>query len=91
MGMRICCHIWSLTWFPSKPLLCVPAGYQWDYVFDWTILKYQQTQSSVQRTIQPAATDALQGAPSSREIRDDRPVGAASFQRSNTQDGLRRR
>lgn len=22
-------------------------GYQWDYVFDWTILKYQQTQSRV--------------------------------------------
>jgi len=25
--------------------LFVREGYQWDYVFDWTILKYQQTHS----------------------------------------------
>lgn len=30
----------------SQTILLVPplAGYQYDYVFDWTILKYQQTQ-----------------------------------------------
>ena len=59
-------------------------------MFDWTILKYQQTQSSVQRTMQPAPTDALQGAPSSREVRDsDRPVATSTFQRSTTQDRRR--
>jgi hypothetical protein len=29
----------------SAPAVC-GAGYQWDYVFDWTILKYQQLQQN---------------------------------------------
>jgi hypothetical protein len=26
--------------------VCVCAAYQWDYVFDWTVLKYQQSQAT---------------------------------------------
>jgi hypothetical protein len=28
------------------------AGYQWDYVFDWTILKYQQLQQQQQSRVE---------------------------------------
>lgn len=31
------------------------AAYQWDYVFDWTVLKYQQTQASRRPPREPAA------------------------------------
>lgn len=30
--------------FPSFPASHCPEGFQWDYIFDWTILKHQQTQ-----------------------------------------------
>ena len=36
----------------------IPAGYQYDYVFDWTILKYQQTQSQMRP---PAGPGGLEG------------------------------
>ena len=29
----------------DKRRVC-PAAYQWDYVFDWTVLKYQQSQAT---------------------------------------------
>jgi hypothetical protein len=34
---------------------CECAAYQWDYVFDWTVLKYQQTQASRRPPREPAA------------------------------------
>ena len=32
-----------------------PSAYQWDYVFDWTVLKYQQTQANRRPPREPAA------------------------------------
>lgn len=32
------------------------AAYQWDYVFDWTVLKYQQSQATRRVHREPAAT-----------------------------------
>lgn len=32
---------------PSKRKFLVSAGFQFDYIFDWTILKYQQNQMTI--------------------------------------------
>ena len=52
------------------------AGFQWDYVFDWTILKYQQTQQA-QTLVQPARA----GASREREAResDQGGTGGATY------------
>lgn len=34
---------------------CICAAYQWDYVFDWTVLKYQQSQATRRVHREPAA------------------------------------
>lgn len=39
----------------------VRAAYQWDYVFDWTVLKYQQSQATRRVHRDPAAIAAGQG------------------------------
>ena len=54
-------------------------GYQWDYVFDWTILKYQQ----LQQTARPSDVGA-----SAARARDD--AGNSAFARA-TADASRRR
>jgi hypothetical protein len=35
------------------------AAYQWDYVFDWTVLKYQQSQASRRVPRDPAVAGAV--------------------------------
>lgn len=70
----------------STPTKCTPctlhtAGYQWDYVFDWTILKHQQS-SSAARPLRPEGAPG----PSEQQPADDegvpRPgVGTADSQR----------
>lgn len=50
----------------------VPArctGFQWDYVFDWTILKYQQSQTAARTPPLQSAGDATAGASASRDVR----------------------
>lgn len=56
------------------------SGYQWDYVFDWTILKYQQLQQNAR------PSDA--GAGGARP-RDD--AAGAAFARATAGDTSRRR
>ncbi len=34
-------------------MLCTCAGYHWDYVFDWTVLKHVHNQN-LQRQVNPA-------------------------------------
>jgi hypothetical protein len=57
-----------------------PAGYQWDYVFDWTILKHQQNASSTRPMPRPEGAPG----PSEPPPEDDgvpRPAGTADSQR----------
>lgn len=56
------------------------AGYQWDYVFDWTILKYQQLQQNAR------PSDAGAGGARPR----DESAGA-TFARATAGDTSRRR
>jgi len=64
----------------------LPAGYQWDYVFDWTILKHAQN-STVPRTLQRPDTGAgaVDGGPSAAQAEDEggvpRPVTITESQR----------
>lgn len=60
--------------------LWVGAGYQWDYVFDWTILKYQQSQQAARPAVDPAAART-------REDRD----GTGTFARPTAGESSRRR
>lgn len=59
-GVQWCAHCILLleavfSSLPSPALLLLPAGFTWDYVFDWTILKYaQQQQNSRPSTSRPA-------------------------------------
>jgi hypothetical protein len=39
------CQILQVKQTESNPRLAF-AAYQWDYVFDWTVLKYQQSQAT---------------------------------------------
>ena len=41
-----CCSLSTGLWF---------AAYQWDYVFDWTVLKYQQSQATRRVHREPTA------------------------------------
>ena len=61
--------------------LCI-AGYQWDYVFDWTILKYQQTQQAGRPAVDPGSA--------SRQ-RDDREGGVSNFARATAGERSSRR
>lgn len=58
------------------------AGYQWDYVFDWTILKYQQSQQALPRDRLPV-TD-----PAAARARED---GTGTFARPTAGESSRRR
>ena len=51
------------------------AGFTWDYVFDWTILKYAQQQNSRPSTSRPA--DGAFAAPQPRAQEDARDAEAA--------------
>ena len=57
------------------------AGYQWDYVFDWTILKYQQTQQAGRPAADPG---------SATRQRDERE-GASNFARATAGERSSRR
>ena len=57
------------------------AGYQWDYVFDWTILKYQQTQQAGRPAVDPG---------SATRQRDERE-GASNFARATAGERSSRR
>lgn len=68
--------------------LFIREGYQYDYVFDWTILKYQQTQALTR----PSAGPALgAGAAASRERsgreKEPRSRGADDGRRGSPADG----
>lgn len=62
---------------PSPPLFFAlfAAGFTWDYVFDWTILKYAQQQNSRPSTSRPA--DGAYVAPQPRAQEDARDAEAA--------------
>ena len=70
--------------------LFIREGYQYDYVFDWTILKYQQTQALTR----PSAGPALgAGGGASRERsreKEPRPRGADDGRRNSPADGAGR-
>jgi len=73
------------------------AGFQWDYVFDWTILKYQQSQTAARTPpLQSAGDAATAGASGTRDVRrvagadDEHDRGVAGF-RSSAADAARRR
>ncbi len=69
-------------------MYCVFAGFQWDYVFDWTILKYQQTKNhAVARPGQarPDAAPAAQADPADTDKGD-----RSGFARASRGDSGRR-
>jgi hypothetical protein len=56
---------------------CQPAaGYHWDYVFDWTVLKHVHNQN-LQRQVAPAATPnrADNADPQQQQQQQQRPAG----------------
>ncbi|GAB2273051.1 hypothetical protein Dimus_007860 [Dionaea muscipula] len=56
----------------------IQAGFQFDYVFDWTILKYQQSQVIVpppRRVIPGGATSGIHNAVANL----DRQTGSSSY------------
>lgn len=71
-----CCTCYYCTW-----TLC--AGFQWDYVFDWTILKYQQTKNHAMG--RPEATPAAQADPADTDKGD-----RSGFARASRGDSGRR-
>lgn len=71
--------------------LFIREGYQFDYVFDWTILKYPQTGSSSRSrpsgkpNLNPAGPSAERvERPSGQEVRDRFTGGIEAFARRNT-------
>ena len=52
-----------------------PAGFTWDYVFDWTILKYAQQQNSRPSSSRPA--DGAYGGAAAQQREDARDAEAA--------------
>ncbi|KAI8472590.1 MAG: putative casein kinase [Monoraphidium minutum] len=66
--------------------LFAKEGWNWDYVFDWTILKYQGANGGVERPIAPAAPAAAaaalpqlqQAALAAQQARGEGPHAAAS-------------
>lgn len=61
----------------------VYAGFQWDYVFDWTILKYQQTKNHA--VARPDAAPAAQADPADTDKGD-----RSGFARASRGDSGRR-
>ena len=59
------------------------AGFQWDYVFDWTILKYQQTKNHA--AARPDAAPAAQADPADTDKGD-----RSGFARASRGDSGRR-
>ena len=59
------------------------AGFQWDYVFDWTILKYQQTKNHAMA--RPDAAPAAQADPADTDKGD-----RSGFARASRGDSGRR-
>ena len=47
------------------------VAYQWDYVFDWTVLKYQQTQANRRPPREPSA---IGGPLNDEDVKDPRQV-----------------
>lgn len=58
------------------PLVSWTAGFTWDYVFDWTILKYAQQQNSRPSSSRPA-DGAYAAQPAGRAQEDARDAEAA--------------
>lgn len=72
--------------------MCCPdqcAGFQWDYVFDWTILKYQQA-AQPRPTMPPLEGTAVREARRTAQD-EERERHQTSFNRSGTAEGSRRR
>ncbi len=75
----------AVHWRARPPPLCLPAlsawpaGFTWDYVFDWTILKYAQQQNSRPSTSRPADGGGAYAAaqPAGRAQEDARDAEAA--------------
>ena len=65
------------------PALSLSAGFQWDYVFDWTILKYQQTKNHA--VPRPDAAPAAQADPADTDKGD-----RSGFARASRGDSGRR-
>eukprot|EP00252_Welwitschia_mirabilis_P023606 TRINITY_DN671_c0_g3_i1.p1 TRINITY_DN671_c0_g3~~TRINITY_DN671_c0_g3_i1.p1 ORF type:complete len:483 (+),score=82.30 TRINITY_DN671_c0_g3_i1:255-1703(+) len=72
--------------------LFIREGFQFDYVFDWTILKYQQTQiaTTPQRAPGVAALGRGAGAAAGAD-KSGGPDGRDNMWSKSTTDGLRRR
>ena len=69
------------------------AGFQWDYVFDWTILKYQQA-AQPRPALPPqegAAPREARRTAQDEERERERERHQTSFNRSGTAEGSRRR
>ena len=64
-------------------MYCVFPGFQWDYVFDWTILKYQQTKNHA--VARPDAAPAAQADPADTDKGD-----RSGFARASRGDSGRR-
>ena len=60
-----------------------PAGFTWDYVFDWTILKYAQQQNSRPSTSRPA--DAAYAVPPAGRAQEDARDAEAALRRLGLQ------
>ena len=60
---------------PAPPPAC-PPGFTWDYVFDWTILKYAQQQNSRPSSSRPA-DGGYAAAPQGRAADEARDAEAA--------------
>ena len=73
--------------------LFIREGYQYDYVFDWTILKYQQTQALTRPGPSPAPPGGGMGGPDGRYGGggDAGPSARALAERSAAMDAARRR
>ncbi|XP_011029810.1 PREDICTED: casein kinase I isoform X2 [Populus euphratica] len=70
--------------------LFIREGYQFDYVFDWTILKYPQIGSSSRSrpsgkpAVYPGPSAERVGRPSGQEVRDRFSGGVEAFARRNS-------
>ena len=62
--------------------LSLYAGLQWDYVFDWTVLKYQQQQH--QRSLEPLPAAQPIASTSRDARRGTQEDGANNYRTSDT-------
>ena len=75
--------LWPYLPLKSTSAMSLSAGFQWDYVFDWTILKYQQTKNHA--VPRPEAAPAAQADPADTDKGD-----RSGFARASRGDSGRR-